>query len=80
MLGLSKHQFLIFDCGRKLTFVKAVILYLDAFMNKRPDLESISQALCSNKEMQQAIGLERISVSQVARTLGELPRDLLEAI
>jgi len=80
LLGLSKHQFPIFDRGRKLTFAKAVILYIDAILNKRPDLESISQALRSSKEMQQAIGLERISASQMVRTLGELPRELLEAI
>lgn len=79
LLGVPKH-FYLFDQRRTLTFYKAVCLYIDAILNKRPDVESISLALKANKEMQRTLKLETISASQLNRTLAELPRDLLETI
>jgi hypothetical protein len=79
LLGLPKN-FPLFDYRRTLTFYKAVSLYIDAILNKRPDGDSISLALKANQEMQRTLDLKTISASQVNRTLAELPRELLETI
>ncbi|MEF2248837.1 MULTISPECIES: IS4 family transposase [unclassified Paenibacillus] len=72
-LNISDDSFPIFNYRRKLTFVKAVKLLIDAQLSRRTDLQDISFALQANEKLQQAISLESISGSQVTRTLRALP-------
>lgn len=80
LLPLSDEAFPLFNHRRKLTLVKAVKLLVEAQLNQRADLDEISHALRANQELQQAVGLESISSSQVVRTLENLPLEVLQRV
>lgn len=72
-MDLSDDHFPLFNYRRKFTFVKAVKLLIEAQLSQRSDLEAISLHLDANPQLQQDIGLVRISASQIDRTLNALP-------
>ena len=80
-LNLSDENFFIFNHRiKKLTLVKAVKLLIDANLNKRTDLDDITLHLRANTNLQEAIGLDSISSSQLGRTLGYLPLEVLQEL
>ena len=80
LLPLSDEAFPIFNYRRRVKLVKAIKLLIDAQLNQRADLDEISHSLRANTELQQAIGLEEISSSQVVRTLKILPLEVLQSV
>jgi hypothetical protein len=80
LIELSDDAFPIFNYRLKFTLVKAVKLFIDAQLNQRTDLDEITNTLRASETLQQAIGLESISSSQVSRTLGKLPLNVLQEL
>lgn len=80
LLPLSDEAFPLFNHRRRFTLAKAVKLLVEAQLHQRADLDEISHALRASPELQQAVGLESISSSQVVRTLESLPLEVLQRV
>lgn len=65
---------------RKLTVVNFIKLFIEAVLNKRGSLDEISEHLRSSHTLQQLLGLDSISPSQLSRKLRSLPPWLFQEL
>jgi len=66
--------------ARKLNVVNFIQLLVEAVLNQRGSLDEISEHLRSSHTLQQILGLDSISPSQLSRKLRALPSFLLQEL
>jgi len=65
---------------QKLTVVKFIKLFIEAVLNQRGSLDEIAEHLRSSHPLQQILGLDAISPSQISRKLRSLPPLLFQEL